>query len=439
MAIVPGKNVVYAIGDHDSRSALWEIDLTDKQPPQLLFSHPLAQADKPLLTGDGRLLGVTYELDRPAVYYVDDRTRALMQAVNQAHPASFNLISDSSADEKTFVIRSSSDVDAGTFLILDTQQNKLQEIGRAYPELNQQSLGHMMSIKYKAADGTEIPAYLTVPTAAEPANLPLVVMPHDGPTTRDSQNFSFLRAFLVDRGYAVLQMNFRGSSGYGTAWQQAGDQNWGGLSYSDITDATRWAVSSGVADPKRVCIAGWGYGGYASLLSAVRNSDLYKCAVSIGGVSDLNLLLLTARNARGSDDIGLGGGYGANAAQRRAEALASRLRGGFSQRQRGAGSAGTAGDRVGTDVSRLRQDSPVRYAEDAKVPVLLVHGDRDLSFDIEQSRQMDSALTKARKPHRAVFIAGASHELDRKSDRVTLLMEIEKFLTENIGPAVDAQ
>jgi dipeptidyl aminopeptidase/acylaminoacyl peptidase len=399
IAIAPGKNRAFAVGSHDGRSALWEIDLMDASEPQLLFSHPLVDAAEPLLTPGGRLLGIAYETDRPFIYYTDDATWARIKAINKELPGRFNVITDYSRDEQQVVIRSTSDVDYATYFIYDLSTNKLSRIASAYPELEPTSLGRMRSIAYPASDGAEIPGYLTTPRGVRAEKLPLIVMPHGGPISRDSWEFFFLREFLVSRGYAVLQMNFRGSSGYGAKWQNAAHQDWGGLTYQDITDGTRWAISSGIADPSRICIVGWSFGGYAALLGAVRNGDLYRCSASIAGVSDLNRLLTDSR--------------------------------GFTNRA-------FVREQLGKNSEKLKADSPVRHAEQIKIPVLLIHGDQDWQVEVDHSRKMASALKSAKKNHRAVFIEDASHQLNRKSDRVLLLSEVEKFLREHLGPGVDA-
>ncbi|HMN44899.1 MAG TPA: S9 family peptidase [Povalibacter sp.] len=399
IAAAPGKNIAYATGDFEGRAALWEMDLTDQRAPQLVFSHPLVDADNPLLTPDGRLLGIWYELDRPFVHYTDEKVRSLIQAINKAEPSKFSHITDSSRDESKFIVRSYSDVDASTYFVLDTTKGRLMRLGTQYPDLDPASQGRMRSIAYKAADGTEIPGYLTVPPGLRAENLPLIVMPHGGPIARDTWDFDFLRAFLVSRGYAVLQMNFRGSSGYGDNWYHAAHQDWGGLTYSDITDGARWAVSQGIADPKRMCVVGWSFGGYAALVGAVRNNDLYRCSVSIAGVADLNQLLSETR---------------------------------FFSNWR------FAREQIGVDKEKLRADSPLRQVDKIAMPVLLVHGDKDYQVEVDHTRRMDAALKRANKPHRAVYLKDATHQLDRQSDRVTLLTEIEKFLLENLGPGTVA-
>ena len=272
-------------------------------------------------------------------------------------------------------------------------------LGSAYPDLAPGSLGTTKPITYKAADGTDIPGYLTVPSGAKPQNLPLIVLPHDGPAERDTWQFDFLRSFLANRGYAVLQMNFRGSVGYGDAWVRDAHQGWGGVTYSDVTDATRWAVAQGIADPKRVCIAGRGFGGYTALLGAARNPELYRCAISIAGFADLEL----ARE---------------------------------SMSMFGRGGQAYFDDQVGTDSAKVAQDSPAQQAASVAIPVLLVHGDLDWRVQIDQSKRMEAALRKNQKDCVAIYLKGAGHDLDRKSDRMTLLKEVETFLRKNLGPGV---
>lgn len=394
IAIIPGTNRAYASRHHEGREALWEMDLTDQSEPKLVFSHPQVDAANPILTPDRKLIGIHYETDRPFVHYTDEATRALVGTLDKALPSTFNYISDYSQDRQVYVIRASSDVVASTYYLLRAGSNKLYRIETAYPELDPKTLGRMTSIVYPARDGTEIPGYLTVPPGVRAEGLPLIVMPHGGPIARDSWEFDFLRAFLVSRGYAVLQMNFRGSSGYGAKWYYDAHQDWGGLTYDDITDGTKWAIEKGIADPKRVCAVGWSFGGYAALLSAVRNGDLYRCSASIAGVSDLKDLISRSR-------------YFTNRAIVR--------------------------EQLGTTKQKLIEDSPVRHIDKINMPVFLIHGDRDLQVDIEHSRQMASALKKAGKPHQAIFLKDATHQLGRKSDRVTLLTELEKFLLQNLG------
>jgi dipeptidyl aminopeptidase/acylaminoacyl peptidase len=395
------RDVAYAIGESDGRGALWSVDLRGARDPEVVFKHPRVDVGDPLMTNDRRMIGVRYDVERPSAFYPDEALRKEMARFDARNPAAASLLVDLSRDDQMMVIRSFSDVDDGTYYLYDRRLPKLSRLGSAYPDLAPDSLGTTKPITYKAADGTDIPGYLTVPSGAKPENLPLVVLPHDGPAERDTWQFNFLRAFLANRGYAVLQMNYRGSVGYGDSWVRDAHQGWGGVTYSDVNDATRWAVAQGIADPKRVCIAGWGFGGYTALLGAARNSELYRCAISIAGISDLEM-------ARESMTM-----FG-----RRAQAYFD--------------------DQVGTDAGKVAQDSPAQQAASVAIPVLLVHGDLDWRVQIDQSKKMEAALRKNHKECVAIYLKGAGHELDRKSDRMTLLKEVETFLRKNLGPGAQA-
>jgi dipeptidyl aminopeptidase/acylaminoacyl peptidase len=384
-------NKAYAYGEYEGRNALWLIDLTEHEDPTPVFVHPSVDVGAPILAPDGRLLGVEYATDRPMIYYTDPRAEATVASIQRLFPGKFVSIAGSTRDEKVLLIESYSDIEPSSFTLLDTTTSKASALGKAYPDRDESALAPMRSIFYAARDGTRIPGYLSVPVGAADRQLPLIVMPHGGPIARDDWEYFFLREFLVSRGYAVLQMNFRGSSGYGSQWFFAAHQDWGGLTYDDIVDATRWAVAQGIADPKRICIVGWSFGGYAALLGAQRNADLFRCSVDIAGVSDLGLLL---------DE---GHAYINAEIQRR---------------------------QIGTDSAKLKRDSPRRHAEEFTVPVLLLHGTMDGQVPIEQSEAMDSALTRAGKAHRLVRVRDADHSFSEMSDKVTMMQEIERFLAQ---------
>jgi dipeptidyl aminopeptidase/acylaminoacyl peptidase len=394
IAMGAGENAAYALGNYEGRDSLWSIDLADKREPKMLFHHALVDVGEPILHSDRRLLGVRYDVEKPYVWYADGKLRELIDRLDRQFPNRVHDVIDSSDDQKVLLIQASSPVDLGTYYIYDVAAEKLQKLGTAYPELDQNALGWMTNITYPAADGTEIPGYLSVATGVARKNLPMVVMPHDGPLARDSWKFDFLRTFLVSRGYAVLQMNYRGSGGLGQKWRLDGQRQWGDLIYSDIQDGTRWAVKEGIADPKRICVMGWGFGGYQALLSAMRDGDLYRCAVSIAGISDL-----ASYQSQGSVT----------------------------------GQEGFRRAMIGTDKEKLRRDSPAQNAVQVSIPVLLIHGNKDFQVQVDQTNDMEKALGGNKKPHEVVIIKGGSHELERKSDRVTLLQAVEAFIGQHIG------
>jgi dipeptidyl aminopeptidase/acylaminoacyl peptidase len=192
--------------------------------------------------------------DRPFFYPVDPKVRTIIDGLKAPLGNTFVRLIDSGGDENAFVVHTNSDVDPGTFYLLDVAKGSLRLIGSAYPNLDKKSLPRLQSISFPAADGTTIPGYLTVPVGRRAEHLPLIVMPHGGPQARDHWDFDPLRLFLASRGYAVLQVNFRGSTGYGTKWLMDAHQDWGGLTYSDIADGARWVVKQGIADPERTTL-----------------------------------------------------------------------------------------------------------------------------------------------------------------------------------------
>jgi dipeptidyl aminopeptidase/acylaminoacyl peptidase len=386
-------NWAYALGPSGGHTAIWLIDLRDKEDPKLVFSHPIVDVSGPVLGADNRLIGVRYDDGYPLMYFEDGRIGGLMKTIQALEPGQFDTVHGSSRDEKLFVVRSVSDVDAPRFMLFNSDTHELDKIGRAYPDRDPATLASMRPISYPARDGTRIPAYLSVPRGATADHLPLVVMPHGGPMARDTWGYFFLREFLVSRGYAVLQMNFRGSSGYGDDWFFAAHQDWGGLTYDDVIDGARWAIQQGFADPKRICIAGWSFGGYLALLGAQRNPDIFRCAVDIAGPSDLALLIEEGHHWLNADSI---------------------------KRQ------------IGTNPDKLKRDSPRLHAADFQVPLLILQGKMDAQVPFQQSEEMDQALTHAGKPHRFVAVADADHQFSAVKDRLTLLQETDAFLREHL-------
>src|SRR5580692_1309187 len=283
-----------------------------------------------------------------------------MGGIQKLRPGSFSAPVGATLDDQVLLIRSFSDIDADQFLLLDRAAHKVTQVGATYPDRDPAALAPMRSISYPARDGTRIPGYLSVPPGAPATHLPLIVMPHGGPIARDTWGYFFLRQFLVSRGYAVLQMNFRGSSGYGNDWFFAAHQDWGGLTYDDVVDGARWAIAQGIADPQRVCIVGWSFGGYLALLGAQRDPSLFQCSVDIAGVSDLGLLIDEGYHWLNSETI---------------------------KRQ------------IGLDREKLKHDSPHLHAAEFKVPLLMLQGDMDAQVPFEQSEVMDQALTRAHIAH----------------------------------------
>lgn len=284
-----------------------------------------------------------------------------------------------------------------TFLF-ERSSNRLRLIGYAYPELAQSDVPVRQAITYRARDGVRIPAFLTLPPGRDAHNLPLVVMPHGGPHANNVRGFDWWSAFMASRGYAVLEPDFRGSTGYGRAWEEAGYGNWGnGVMQDDVTDGVQAMIHSGMADSARVCIVGASYGGYAALAGAAFTPELYACAVSVAGVSDMRRMFNRELRIAGAD------------------------------------SPTTRFWSQSMGVENFDRDSPAQHVENIRAPVLLIHGAQDTVVPYDQSTWMERQLRAAGKPVRLVELQGDDHWLSDAGTRTQMLREVEQFLAENIG------
>jgi len=299
---------------------------------------------------------------------------------------------DESWDRRFYIVHVGSDRNPGAYYRFDAEKNQLVRIAPQYPKLDGVTLSPMKPMHYTARDGASIPGYLTVPVTVPKGGMPAVVLPHGGLKTRDYWGYHWLAQFLSARGYAVLQSNYRGSGGFGEGWSgEGGFRNWR-TAIDDITDGARHLVEAGIADPKRLCIIGWNYGGYAALLSAVEEPALYRCVVSIAGVTDLPKLVDDYRDFYG-------------------------WRGWM--------------EFVGRDSEVLERGSPARRAAEFTAPVLLLHGDEDLNVPIGHSKKMAKALRKKKKDVELIEYEDVAHAIGRNRYRIDMLDRIGEFLDRN--------
>ncbi|HET7810201.1 MAG TPA: S9 family peptidase [Steroidobacteraceae bacterium] len=386
----PGSLLISA--NYQGRNAIYDMDLAEKADRKLLLANDFVDIGDPIVwPADRRLVGFEVEAERRKRFIFDDEAAAVYATIDASLPGADNSVLGTSRDGNIVLIKSVTDVRPPEYLVLDRQEKKLRRIGNGNPQLPARQYARMKPVKIPGPGGATLPGYLTLPVGSDGKKVPLVVYPHGGPHARDSWGWDFMVQFMASRGYAVLQVNFRGSTGYGWDWYEAGLQHWGTVMVDDITAATRWAISEGIADPARTCIVGWSYGGYAALMSAAREPDLYNCAVSIAGVSDLRAL------AREDVRFYLG--------RKSMEQV------------------------LGTDDDELKAGSPRRNAGKITIPVLFVHGDDDYRVAVEQSTSMARALSG--KPE-VVIIKNGNHSLTRAEWRETLLTKLETFLAANI-------
>ena len=305
-----------------------------------------------------------------------------------------------SRDRTRFLARVAGPASPGVWYLYDRPRKEISPLAEEYPELKGAALGTTTWITYKARDGLEIPAYLTLPPGAQPgAKLPLIVYPHGGPRSRDTYDFDYIAQFLATRGYAVLQPQFRGSWGFGDAFEKAGQGEWGGKMQTDLQDGIAALAARGDVDPKRVCIVGASFGGYSALAGAALYPDAYKCAASIAGVADLGLLLVEDARIYGRESAGM-----------------DELREDLGAQSR----------------ERLMAQSPARHAAEVKVPILMIHGDKDTVVPAEQSQRMAEVLKAAGKPYELIILEGENHYLTKAASRTRTLEALEQFLAKNL-------
>ena len=394
-AVDSAKDVVYGFDDNNGFQALYSVSLDGNETRQLLLSRPDVDVDKLIRIGrDNRVVGASYATERRTTEFFDPELRKLGAALGKALPGQPTVsFIDASANETKLLLFASSDVLPGTFYRYDKVTRQLGEVLPVRTELDGVTMGQMKPITFTASDGTKIPGYLTLPPGSSGKGVPAIVMPHGGPGSRDEWGFDWLVQYFAVRGFAVLQPNFRGSTGYGSAWyQRNGFQSWR-VAIGDVNDAGRWLVSQGIAAPDRLAIVGWSYGGYAALQSAVVDPALFKAIVAIAPVTDLERL-----------------------------------------RQESAGFVNFPQvDRFIGNGPHVRAGSPAQNAARIVAPVLLFHGDRDQNVGVGESRLMADKLRDAGKSVQFVEFTGLDHQLANAAARTRLLSESDAFIRKALG------
>lgn len=329
----------------------------------------------------------------------DETIDAIVSLMRQFQGDDIRLIS-STPDGGKAVFLASADVNPGTFHLYDKATKKVSLLAERAPWIDPDRLATVEPFKIKARDGLVLHGYLARPPGKEDAkNLPLVVLVHGGPRARDSWFYDGEVQALASHGYAVLQVNFRGSTGYGYDFMHAGDHQWGRKMQDDVTDATRWAIDTGVADAKRICIHGASYGGYAALMGTVREPELYKCAIGAFGVYDLSMMY-----TRG--DV-----------------------------QRSLWGTELWKEMLGTDQAELARYSPVNFADRIKARIMLVVGGQDERVPPAHAEKMRAALVKHGKAPEWLYYRTEGHGIYNDGTRLDMLTRVVGFLDANIGAA----
>jgi acetyl esterase/lipase len=390
VAVDPDLNIAYGFKKFDGRIALYSVSLDEAKHEELLFARPDVDVGPLMRVGpQRRVVGVSYVTDRRFTEYTDPTVKKIVMSLSKALPNTAVHIADSSVDGMTLLISTGNDSDAGVYYIFDRQSHQLNTFLVHRNQLEGVKLATVQPVSFPASDGTMIPGYLTLPPGAATAKgLPAIVMPHGGPSARDEWGFDWFSQYYAARGYAVLQPNFRGSTGYGDQWfQKNGFRSWP-IAIGDVLDAGRWLVKEGIADPNKLGIVGWSYGGYAALQSGVVDQSVFKAIVAIAPVTDLGALVEDHRRL---------------------------------------GDFAIISEEVG-DGATIHQGSPAEHADKIKVPVLLFHGAYDGNVSIEQSKRMASSLAAAGVKSELVTWDQLDHYLDDSAAREKMLRKSDEWL-----------
>ena len=395
--ILTGPNPkAYVTSNRDGFRALYEYDLTTMSVGKKIFGVPGYDISSVTPTRDGTgLSAVRWTDQRSRVRYYEPRLKEIFSVLEEMFGKGNVTLESSDLNRTKIVFETAGLGQAPTHYVFDTETGNIGLLAYTNDTLKDAHLNPVEVVRYTASDGMSIEAIVTRPRhRLGQKNLPLIIMPHGGPWARDDADwdaYQWAQAF-AEYGYVVVQPNYRGSTGYGKAFGKAVDGNWGYRMQDDLNDVIPWFAKDGTIDPKRVCMVGWSYGGYAASRAAQRDGAKYRCTISGAGVHDLPAMVVYDKDYLGQ--------YGAKTG------------------------LGAAGD--------LRLISPSLHAADFSTPILIVHGARDQRVPVSQSRDLVSHLRAAGKREGIDFVYIEqplnTHNLLREEDRIQFLRESKKFL-----------
>lgn len=389
----------YLISDHDSKTtAIYKFDtLSGEMTP--MASDPVSNVMSPVYGMNGAIVGFEFMPDYYRRVYVDDSKSArLIKRLEASFPGQRVALTSLTADKSQAVVHVSSDRNSGEYYLFNTETLEASYIAAPNPKLNPADMAEVKPFSLEARDGTRLHGYLTLPQGHDQAEVKrLIVNVHGGPHGPfDRWGFSAENQFFANRGFAVLQVNFRGSGGYGQLFEEAGYRKWGREMQDDVTDATLWAVEQGYADQDHICIYGGSYGGYASLMGVIREPDLYQCAVGYVGVYSLPVMKTTG-------DI-----PGHESGRKYLSHV------------------------LGDDTAELEANSPSYHVDKIKAALYIVHGEDDVRVPMAQYHALTDALDKANIPYQSM-VRDEGHGFQLEPNKFDLYNSLDVFFTKHLG------
>ncbi|MGY3054601.1 dipeptidyl aminopeptidase/acylaminoacyl peptidase [Pedobacter sp. UYEF25] len=393
-------DVIYAISNvNRDRNALVTMNLSTGREDSILFANDsLDVISAKYSQKKGKILFVTCETWRKEKFYLDDSTRLANTKIDKLLPGSEWRIIDKDNDDHVFVIRTFTDRNPGSYYLYTSSNNKLKKLADINPSINEEDMSATKPISFKTDDGLTIHGYLTLPKKERLTNLPVVVLPHDGIRGRSSWGYDAEVQFLANRGYAVLQINYRGSSGYGKAFYSAGFKEWNGKIQSDVNTGVKWLINQKIADPNRIAIYGNGLGGYLAINCLYKNPKMYRCGGSNSGVINLFSYLKSIPP------------YFKSYLQMYYEVIGNPI----------------------SDSEALRMASPVFHADEFERPVFIAQNPNDPEVNVAEGIQFIKELKKRNVPVTYVEKEDSANPILKQQARTELYKSLKVFLEENL-------
>jgi dipeptidyl aminopeptidase/acylaminoacyl peptidase len=395
--IISGSDKGYVLQENDAgRVGLYLFDYSTREIVEPVYENPDWDVESALLR-DGKPLAAFYTDDRERVVWFDDAAKKQHELLTRALEDTDIWVTSRSTDNSRMLVWAGSEADPGVLYVYTPGEKRMDQFAELRPKVDFRALARPKAVTYKARDGTTINAYLTLPRGREAKGLPLIILPHGGPFwVRDSLRYDDEVQLLANRGYAVLQPNFRGSGGYGDDFHELGAGEIGRGMQNDLDDGMDWLVGQGIADPARVCVVGGSYGGYAAMWSVLRNPERYRCAASWAGVTDWDKMLKYDRR--------------------------------FLSKK---GRAEWEGLVEGDGTNPLDEVSPYRLAAQLSRPLLLAHGTDDSNVPFSQYKRMSKAAKKAPVPPTELVIEDEGHSFSKAENEQAWYDALEAFLAEH--------
>ena len=397
--------LLYVIADHEGRDALFEFDVEAGSLGNLVFAHPEFDVTGAHYSEARKtIVGASYTADEPEIAFFDAAAEKEQRAIDRSlrkvlGKKTINRIVSATSDGNLTIIEVSNQTQPPLYYAYDRSKKEMNFVFEQRPAVPVDQLAEVKRISFATRDAVTIPGYLTLPRDHGSAKLPMIVIPHDGPTDRDSLVYNPAVQFFANRGYAVLQVNYRGSGGFGRDFRLAGYSDWGRAIQHDIADGVKWAIAEGIADPERIGIFGTGYGGYSALMGLLTSPELYRAGASFAAPTDLELLAQIDGNFLSEMGMHL-----------------------------------ESPGETGPDREGLRQNSPLNRIDEFRAPVLLAHGARDSRVAVAHARNLKSALETAGKSVKYLEYGDEYQDFLLESSRIDFYTQLLSFFEANLAP-----